>query len=475
MPVIVDRRPLWIILILRSLRPLFFITLGLFFWLLVSTTPPQGLSPEGLRAIAIFIVALALWVTNALPLAITSLFALVSVPFFGVLGTKEAYSLFGNQAVFFILGAFILATAMMQSGLSSRIALFILERFGDTPSRLLLSIFLLSAMLSFIMSEHAVAAMLFPISLEIAKSLNLTPRRSNFGKLLFLSLAWGCVIGGVATFLGGARVPLAVGILKETSGVSIDFIEYTMGVIPTVILMLGMGFFILKRVFPIDIDNIGEARDVLQKKNKGLGKIGYREYMIGAILAVTIALWIFLGERLGLANIALWAVVVLFILKLVRWKDVEEYVNWGIILMYGGAITLGSALERSGAAAWVIKTTIGHWHLPALLMIAAISLVSLILTEGMSNSAVIAVLMPLVVGISREFHVDPKAITFSIAVPAGLAFSLPMATPVNAIIASSGYLRIRDMVKVGVIASLLAWIIFNVTVWIYWPVIGLKV
>lgn len=460
---------------MRSIRPLFFISLGLIFWYLISLSPPEGLSQEGLRAIAVFIVALILWTTNAIPLAITSLFAIVAVPFFGVLESKEAYSFFGNQAVFFILGAFILAAAIMHTGLSSRIAMVILERFGNTPLHLLLSIFLLSAFLSFFMSEHAVAAMVFPIAFEIAKSLNLSPGRSGYGKLLFLSLAWGCIIGGVATFLGGARVPLAVGILKETSGMSIEFIEYSMAVFPAVIIMLIVGFFILTRVFPIDIKGVEDARLFLAKKIKDMGKMSYNEYLVGLILVITVLLWMSMGSKLGLANIALGAVVVLFIFRVVRWKDVEEYVNWGIILMYGGAITLGAALEKSGAAGWVVKTTLGKWHLEPITLIALLALFSLLLTEGISNAAVIAILMPLTVGIAKEFQMDPKAITYAIAVPAGLAFSLPMATPANAIAVSSGYLRVRDMVGAGVLMGFTAWLIFNIMVWIYWPLIGVKV
>src|SRR5574340_933115 len=196
---------------------------------------PEGLTSAGQNAIAVFLVCLILWVSNAVPLAITSIFAIVLVPLLGVLTKQETYSLFGNEAVFFILGAFILAGAVMHSGLSNRIALNIIGRFGGSPRRLLLSVFLLAAALSFFMSEHAVAGMLFPMLLELSKSLKLRPGKSNYGKFLFLALAWGCVIGGVATFLGGARVPLAMGILKETTGATIVFLEYTVAVLPLVV------------------------------------------------------------------------------------------------------------------------------------------------------------------------------------------------------------------------------------------------
>ncbi len=473
MGVEIDRRSIWLLLFLRGLRPLFFVVLGLVFWYILSLPVPEGLTPAGRNAIAIFVLCLILWVSHAVPLAITGLFAMVLVPFLGVLDEKETFSLFGNEAVFFILGAFILAGAVMQTGLSNRIALAIMERFGSSPRRLLLSIFLLSASLSFFMSEHAVAAMLFPIVLEIAKGIGLKPGRTNYGKLLFLSLAWGCVIGGVATFLGGARVPLAVGILRESTGMTIDFLSYTVSVFPLVVIMLAVGYTVLTWFFPVDIDDVGRAREVLSRRIKNMGKVSYREYAVGFILLLTVLAWMFLGRTLGLATIALTSVVSLFVLRLVRWKDIEEYVNWGIILMYGGAITLGTALERSGAGLWLANTIIGEWAKSPYVLVGVLSFITLLLTEGMSNAAVIAVLIPIGIGLSEKFSVSPAIVTYSIAVPAGLAFSLPMSTPANAIAVSSNYLRVRDIMKAGVIMSTTAWIVFNLVAILYWPLVGM--
>ena len=287
----IDNRSIWLLLILRARRPIFFLSVAILFYGIVTSELPDGLSAAGRNAIAVFILCLILWVSNVIPLAITSLFAIVLVPFLGILSTKDTYSIFGNEAVFFILGAFILAGAVMHSGLSNRIALAIMNRFGATPKRLLLSIFFLSAVLSFFMSEHAVAAMLFPIVFEIAKGLKLRPGRSNYGKLLFLSLAWGCVIGGVATFLGGARVPLAVGILSESTGKSIDFLSYTVAVFPIVVVLLTVAAFILPRLFPIEIDSVEDAHKLLSERIKGIGKLRLREYAVGVILILTVLAW----------------------------------------------------------------------------------------------------------------------------------------------------------------------------------------
>jgi sodium-dependent dicarboxylate transporter 2/3/5 len=474
----IDKRPIWLLLAIRGLRPLFFLALALLFWYVISipvdSNVDGALTVAGRNALAIFLVCLILWVSNAIPLAITSIFAIVLVPLLSVLPKEEVYGLFGNEAVFFILGAFILAGAVMHSGLSNRVALFILDRFGASPKRLLLSIFFLSAVLSCVMSEHAVAAMLFPVVLEIAKALELRPGKSGYGKLLFLSLAWGCVIGGVATFLGGARVALAVGILKETTGNSIGFFEYSLAVFPLVVLMLGVGAFLLTHSFKIEIKSVAKAHEVLNKKMHSIGKVSFNEYAVGTVLLLTIAAWVTLGTELGLATIALSSVVLLFILRLVRWKDIEEYVNWGIILMYGGAIILGTALEQSGAALWLAEASIGHFIINPWTAIAFFSLFTLIFTEGISNAAVIAILLPVGIGLTASFGMDPKIITFAIAVPAGLAFSLPLATPANAIAVSSNYIGVKDMVKVGVIMSFIAWIAFNLLTTFYWPLIGMN-
>lgn len=469
----IDTRPIWLILALKSLRPAFFFVLAALFVYFVSIPAPEGLTVEGQRAIAVFLLCLVLWVSNAIPLAITGILAIVLVPLLGVLPSKVTYSLFGNEAVFFILGAFILAGAVMHSGISNRIALSIMDRFGGSPRGLLLTVFLLGAALSCVMSEHAVAAMLFPIVIEITKSLGLKPGKSNYGKLLFFAMAWGCIIGGVATFLGGARVPLAVGILRETTGSGIGFLDYTIAVFPLVVIMLVVGYLLLTRIFPIDIAGVEGAHGVLKKRLRALGKLSYMEYAVGLVLAVTVLAWMFLGEHFGLAAIALVSVVALFVFRLVRWKDIEEYVNWGIILMYGGAIVLGSALDKSGAAKWLVSAAVGDWASAPWAAFALFSFLSILLTAAMSNAAVIAVLLPVSIGMAQTLSLDPVLLTYAIAVPAGLDFMFPMGTPAIAIAASSNYITVKESAKGGFVMFVVSWVVFNLVAAFWWPLIGM--
>ncbi|MDH4100269.1 MAG: DASS family sodium-coupled anion symporter [Nitrospirota bacterium] len=472
MRVVVDTRPLWVILLSVAYRPAAFIGLGAIFWYIIHLTPPAGLTEAGLKTIGVFVVCLFLWVTGLIPLSITSLLAMVMIPLLGIMESKKVYSLFGNEAVFFILGAFILAAAMMKSGLSSRMALLVLRRCGGTPTKLLLGVYLFPAFLSFWMSEHAVAAMMFPIVLEIAKALGLKPMQSGYAKSLFLASAWGCIIGGVATFLGGARNPLAIGILKESTGSDIDFFEWMVAVVPVVLILLAIGFVVILKWFPRDIVDTGKAAEVLDKKNEHLGAFSLNEKMIGGIMVLAIVFWILEGKRLGLANIAIIAVTLLFVFRLIRWKDVEEYVNWGILLMYGGAIALGAALASTGAAEWAANATIGRWATSPMALVLLFSALSILLTEAMSNAAIIAILMPVGISLSAKMGMDPKIITMAIAMPSGLAYCLPISTPATAIAYSSGFFRMKDLVVPGVIMGVVSWVVFNLMIRIYWPLIG---
>lgn len=435
---------------------------------------PDGLTQQGQRAISIFVLCLILWVTNVIPLAVTSLLAIVLLPLLGVLDTKTAFSLFGNQSVFFILGAFILAAALMKSGLSTRLALFFLTRIKKTPQSLLFGVLFSSAFLAFWMPEHAVAALMFPIILEIAHSLNLKPKESFYGKALFLSLAWGAVIGGVATFLGGARNPLAIGMLWEEFRLRIAFLDWMIAVVPIVLIMLLFAYAVIRVFFKIDIESITSAEEKLQEKISELGKMTRKEKAVGFIMAITVVCWMSLSNTIGLANIAILSAISLFVFNIVPWKEIEEYVNWGIILMYGGAIALGFALDHTQAAQWLAQNALSSFKLTPFGFIILITLIAKFLTEGISNVATVAILLPLGFGLAQTYDISPVIIVYAVAVPAGLAFSLPMGTPPNAICYASGYYKISDLIKAGILLNIISWIIFLVMVKVYWPVIGLN-
>jgi sodium-dependent dicarboxylate transporter 2/3/5 len=474
-PLKIDRRPLWQVLADRTRRYQVLAGLMLLLAFLLGLEPPAGLSISGYRALILFVGCTFLWVSGIIPLAVTSLLAMAAIPLMGILERRQTYALFANEAVFFILGAFILAAALTRTGLSSRIGRSLLVRFGRTPLRLALTVFLLSALLSFAMSEHAVAAMMFSVVATIVRSLELPVGGSRYGKLLFMSIGWGCVIGGIATFLGGARAPLAVGMLREARGLDFSFWEWTAAALPIVLPLMLAGFLFLCRIFPCDLASVEQGIRVLSRQRLETGRITLPEKIVAAIMVLTLGGWIFYGSRFGLANIAILSAVALFVFKVVDWKSIEEYVNWGVILMYGGAITLASALDQSGAARWVADLGLARLSGSPLLVLAVISLLSLVLTECISNAAVIAILMPIGMSLEQTMGIDPRVMTLAIALPSGLAFCLPMGTPANAIVFSSGFLRVRDMIVPGLIIQILAWLLFLGSAWLIWPLLGLRI
>jgi sodium-dependent dicarboxylate transporter 2/3/5 len=260
--------------------------------------------------------------------------------------------------------------------------------------------------------------------------------------------------------------------LRETTGQTYTFAQWTLTAWPIVAVLLVAGWQVIVRFFPIDIASVRDADAIIEEKAIRLGRPSTKERSIGFVMLATLAAWILGGEDFGLATIALAAVVVLFLFGLLAWRDIEQYVNWGVLLMYGGAIALGSALNRSGAAGWIASITVSRWAGSPVAVIALISAFGVVLTEAMSHSAVVALLMPVALGIATQFGIDPRVMAPAVALPSGLAFTLPVGTPGNAIAYSSGYLRLRDMLVPGSIMVVIAWATFNLVAIYYWPLIG---
>lgn len=444
------------------------------FLLLVLIPAPEGLTPEAKKALAVFALCLSLWVTVLLPLAITSIMGIALIPFLNIMPASETYSLFGNTAIFFILGALMLAAALYKTGLGTRIAYLLVTRFDENPVRILAGIIITSALLSCIMPEHAVAAMLFPIIFEIAKSLGLTPLESNFGKALFLTMAWGAVIGGVTTFLGGARNLLAVGILEKNYDMTIGFFEWIVYSFPFSLVLLIIAYILIIKFFPPEIDTVESAFVKLKEKIEEKGSMSREEKMLLLVFVGVICAWVFFSNYIDISVTSILGGVLIFVLDIIDWHDIEEYINWGVILMYGGAIVVATALTETGAAAWIAESIFSHVTLTPFIFIILFALLTKVLTEGVSNVAAVAIVIPIAFSVGQVINLNPVAVTLMIALPGGLAFCLPMGAPPNAIAFSSGYLNLNEVIKVGLILNAISVIVIYLVIKLYWPIIGLK-
>lgn len=435
------------------------------------------------RALGIFLLCLGLWVTELIPPPATSLLAVALLPLLGVMSHNQAFAYFGNSAMFFILGVFILAAALIDTGLSKRLTLRFLHLFDHTPKRLIVGVLVCGSFFSFWMPEHAVAAMMFPIVLEIAEALNLKRQGSAYAKCIFLALAWGPVIGGVGTYLGGARAVLAVEILRkfQPGAETPSFLAYATIGVPLAIVLTVAGYYAITARTNPEIDSIAPATRMLTERVRALGPLSWRERRLTALSIMTVLAWIvlpqvserLLGYRVDLGVTGVFSGVMVFMLGIMQWKKTQDYLNWGVLIMYGGAVALGAALADTHAMDWLASKMVPYLASNKLALLAVVATVTVILTEGMSNAAVVALLLPLGLGLCSKLHVSPMAMMYIVTLPSGLGFCLPMGAPAIAIAFSSGYYGVGEIVRRGFIMDVLSILVLLLFAWLYWPWVGL--
>ncbi len=460
-----------------SKKDIFFILLAFLIIVIFYFLPtPAGLPFSGKLMIGILLMAVILWITEPIPLPVTGLLIMILQPLLGLMQPKDVFSSFGNQAVFFLIGAFIIAAAIEKHGLHKRIALKFLSYFESSPRFFTFGIMCSCAFLSFVMPEHGVAALFLPIITSILIAMKIVPKQSNFGKISMLSVAYGCSIGSLGTLIGGARNPLAIGLLAE-EGITVTFLDWMIYSMPVVFIALPLVWLILQFSFPIEIKDIALAKKVISNQVIKAGKLGINQIKVIVIFMLTLCLWVFFSQYMyfGLAVIALLGGVLLFMTGCLSWKDVERRVPWGIILLYGGAITLGMGIIQTGAADWIAKALFYVIGENPYLVILGLIVVTIFLTEIMSNTGAVAILLPVGFSISTAVSgISPLLSAMLIALSGGLAFMLVIATPGNAITYSSGYFTTKDLFKTGVLANIVCiTIVFSVAIFYWKGVLGL--
>ncbi len=471
MPVVVDTRPIHVLLLHRGWPFAALALIAAAAWWAVTRQAPAGLSSSGWHALVIFGVCLLLWLTQLLPLAVTSILGLALLPLLGVLPSATTYAMFGSPSVFFILGAFMLAAGAIRTGLSEHLALTLLARFGTGPRRLLLAMLGIPACMAFFMPEHAVAAVFLPIAWEVVRGLDLQPG-NRYAQSVFLATAWGAIIGGVATLLGGARGPLALALVQELTGHAFSFLEWTLAALPVVVAMLLAAAAWLLYATPAGDVDVAAVQRRIERRQLENGALGWQGRLMAVLMLLTVAAWIFSGRDLGLASIALVSVVFMFSLRLVSWRDVQKHVSWDVVLLYGGAIAIGKAVAVSGAGAWVAAQLLPA-GMSAMGLLLALVAVTLLLTEGVSNSAAVAIMLPVAIPLALASDINPVTVALAVGITAGFAFMLPVGTPPNAMIYSTGYVRPGAMLRYGIVMSVAAFSLFALTAWLWWPLLDL--
>ncbi|MDP2317658.1 MAG: SLC13 family permease [Pseudomonadota bacterium] len=441
---------------------------------------PEVLAGPPQRALAVMALCMVWWLTSPVAMPITSLLGMALLPLLGVLDKNKAVALFGNQAVFFVIAAFIIAAVTIRTGLSTRITLWALRRLARSEDILAGSILLVATLLTSVVVSHAVAALLLPIMMETLRALGLEPG-SRFARRMLLSMAWGTICGSNLTLLSSARASLALGMFESwnaSHGVAaspIGFFEYSSATAGIALITCLLAYVILRAYHKPEGLDMAPAVQQLAEKAKAMGPISRKEMFTGAtVVAMVVALVLF-GPTYGLGTIALCAAAVLFVAQIIRWEDAETFVNWGVALLYGGAIAVAAGLEETRAVEIIVETWFPLAQLSPALVVLVLALSAAVLTEFVSNAAVIALLLPMCMVIAPQVGIEARALVFLLPAAAGLAFAFPMATPAMAMIFGTGYLRTQDSFVPGVLLTFLGSVALFGLVLYVWPLLGIVV
>ncbi len=446
------------------------------------------------------------WMTESMPLSVTSLLPIVLFPVLTALEVAEVTAPYANPIVFLFLGGFLIAIAMQKWNLHRRIALLTLARVGTHPRQIILGLMIATAFLSMWVSNTATTLMMLPIGLSVltlvvensrnagtrAESAAMTEEiRSGkaisdviedrdvriFGVALVLAIAWAATIGGLGTLLGSPPNAIVAGYISEELGRTVGFAQWMMLGVPIVIVFIGLAWLLITRViFRFHLDEVPGGKELIDEEIAALGPMSQGEKTVLGVFLTAAFFWIVpgllsgigtLGEQLPWLElfddtvVAIAAGVLLFLIPgdkqgnmTLEWNDAEEGLPWGVLLLFGGGLSLAAAVAGTGLDAWFGAQVSGLGALPIVLLLAVVVTIVLLLTEITSNTATAATFIPILGGVAVGIGVDPMTLLIPAALAATCAFMLPVGTPPNAIVFATGQVKITEMVRGGVVLNI---------------------
>ena len=472
-----------------------YVLLGPLLFLLVKLLPtPIDLSPAAHNVLACTAWLVIWWLTEALPIAITSLLPLILFPLLGILSIKGASDYYASPIIFLFLGGFILALAMEKWNLHKRIALSIIQKTGTNQRQILLGFIAATGGLSMWISNTATTMMMLPIALSIISQFNAILKSADtnqqadqkFGKALVMSIAFAASIGGMATIVGTPTNLILVEGVKQLYDYDIPFDQWFMFGIPLVLLLLGILWWHFSfNVFQLSQRQVPGASQVIQKEMKGLGKMSYEEKLVAIIFGIVAIAWILRKPLLApiLPNIndttiALMGALSLFIIPssqqegqfLMDWTYAKK-LPWEVVLLFGGAFALAGSFSSSGLTTFLASKMTALASLPFWVMLLAIVAFVNYLTELTQNMATCTLMIPILAALSLTINVHPLGLMIGMTIAASCAFMMPVATAPNAIVFGSGQLEIKDMVRAGFLLNIFSIILITLFVYFILPYI----
>ncbi len=461
--------------------------LGPFLFVIVYLLEPfNGLNPAANAVLASTLWVATWWLTEALPISATALLPIVLLPLSQGAEIKQTTAAYGDKMLFLFVGGFIIAIAMQKWNLHKRIALAIISKIGTNANSILLGFIMATGLLSMWISNTATTLMMITIGGALIKQMKDIDesKGSQFFKPLLLGIAFSASIGGVATLVGTPTNPIFVAIATNLYNEEFSFISWMAFAFPFSLLMLFISWLVLGRVvFKTNLEKLPIGAGVIQKEIAKLGKMSYEEKAVGIVFMITAMLWItrsFVLNQLipGINDtvIAIAAALTMFIVPtkkdkrqaLLTWKEAES-LPWGVIILFGGGLSLAAAFQSSGLAEWLGNQLVSVAGLPLLVIIIIIALSVNFLTEVASNVATASIMLPVLASLASAINIHPYLLMIPATMAASCAFMLPIATAPNAIAFSAGELEMKDMVRSGVWLNIISSLLISLLVYFVLP------
>lgn len=439
-------------------------------------TPLFSLPNEALLVVALATWMIIWWITEAVSISVTALLPLVIYPLSGLMGVNEVGANYGSSIVFLFFGGFVLALALEKVNLHRRIALSIIHRTGTTPNRVILGFMLATGFLSMWISNTASTVVMLPIALSVIQLLvqsdfEFTANEQRFSLSIMLGIAFSANAGGIATVIGTPPNSVLIGLLENEYNIQISFFKWMLIGLPFSLCLIGLIYFLFTQVLFSNTGIVFKTdEDVISKQLDELGPLRGDEKHVLVVFALMVFFWVFRTlinsyiPTLGLTDtiISVGGAIALFSIPsdfrndrfILDWKDTQR-LAWGILILFGGGLALAKGMAQTGIVS-AITDVISQANFNVLITVSLLIALMLFMTELMSNVALVAVLSPVVAGIALGLDIPIIYMLIPVTMSSSCAFMLPMATPPNAIVFASGYIKVSQMARAGVLINLLA-------------------
>ena len=463
-------------------------TLFSIFFFIVGPFEGMTLQSHGIFCSVLWIASW--WITEAIPIPVTSLLPLVLFPLTGGYDLGLTASAYGNDIIYFYLAGFFIAIAMEKWNLHQRIALTIISIVGTNKKNMILGFMLATAFLSAFLSNTSTSIMMLPIGIAIISQVSKSKKynHSNFGKVLMLGIAYSASIGGFSTLYGTPPNLILKSNIQQFFNYTIDFDQWFLLALPLSITLLFICWiYLVNFSFSLSSRSSISKKQIINKL-KELGKIKYEEIIVLIIFSLFV-ITLLLKRKIQIyiisiddTIIAIFYAILLFIFnskdgnkKIISWKDSAK-LPWGIVLLFGGGLSLAAAMQGSGLTLWIGEKLYGLNTFSLIMIVLSIVFVVNFLTEITSNLATVSMILPILATLSITLGLHPFIIMISATIAASCAFMLPVATPPNAVVFGSGYLRIKDMIKTGLFMNLISILLVSLYVYYILPqILGIDI